>query len=150
MPDQPAPSRSTGMQPENVAVLVMAALAVGLLLGNAFGRRQKLEVKQVVVEPQAEEQQSMASTAPPAPKTLDEARALVARMGDADAATLLDLGRRKMGNKHPLLAAAFFERALKEEPNHADGWHDLAKCYRALSRAADAEHAEEQARKYGG
>lgn len=133
------------MQPENVALLVAGALVVGLLLGQAVGRRQGLQVQQVVLPPdevaateQADAEDALAASAPPPPPTLEAAREMVAKMGDADAETLVALGRRKLEHHHALLAAAFLEQAVKVDPAAADVWCDLGRAYAEAGQPAPA------------
>ena len=82
-------------------MLVLAALTVGLLIGQAVGRRQTLVVRQVTVQPPAGDTSAgaMAASAPKPPESMPEARQMVERMGDADVPTLVDLGRRKLHHK---------------------------------------------------
>lgn len=142
-----------GMHPENVAVLVLAALTVGLILGQAIGRRQGLEVKQVVLPeaaltaemPAGDVDEAMAETAPAAPETVADARRMVEMMGDADAAELITLGDRKFGNGVYYLAIGFYEKALAKEPDHPDTWvhlgaarHEVGLNEEALDAFAEA------------
>ncbi|MCC7493709.1 MAG: hypothetical protein IT204_15245 [Fimbriimonadaceae bacterium] len=148
----PRPVRGS-MAPENVLILVLAALAVGLLCGNATGRRQGLVVKQVVLPAElaaqtaaAEEESAMAASAPAAPESLAAARQMVASMGQADPAVLLDLGQRKLGNHVDYLAAALFERCTQLAPEQLAGWCGLAAAQRALGDLPAARQAVVAAR----
>lgn len=152
-PDAPPPR--AGMMPENVFILVAAALVVGLLLGQAVGRRQGMEVKQVVMPDNlaqeaaahadeantAETEAELAATAPKAPESLEEARAMVAQMGMADANMLLDLGRRKLGNDVNWLALGFLEKAVEIEPQLAEAWGLLGRGYAKVGHADEAKSA---------
>ncbi len=144
--------------PENVFILVCAALLVGLLLGQAVGRRQGLEVNQVVLpENLAKEAEAgahaaaevtdaeLAATAPKAPESLTEARDMVAQMGMADPAMLLDLGRRKLGNDVNYLALGFLEQAVELDPQLAEAWGLLGRGY---NKVGEAELAATAYRKY--
>ena len=143
-----------GMAPENVTVLVLAALAVGLIIGQAVGRRQGLTVRKVELpvpvataaapaagEAGADSDAMMKATAPKDPQSVDEARQLVAQMGDSDAQSLIDLGNRKFSHKHYFLAIGFFEKALSTDPNRPEVWCDLAAAFRAVKDPASAAKA---------
>ena len=171
-PESP-PARS-GMMPENVFIVACAALMVGLLLGQAVGRRQGLQVNQVVLpEGLAQEAEAaahaeageiddateaeMKATAPKPPESVAEARAMVSKMGMADADMLIDLGKRKLGNHVNFLSIGFFEKATELEPERAEAWALLGEAYAAvhlpdeaakafakyLALAPDGEYAEE-------
>lgn len=147
-----------GMAGENVAILVLSALLVGLLIGNALGRRQGLTLNQVALpgdphdgmhdhaaeampsgmEAAGNPDAAMAASAPPAPETLDEARAMVEQMGGVDFATLVDLGNRKFDNGKWLLAIAFYEGAVKQQPDSPDVWCDLGIAYHQVDENSEA------------
>jgi len=152
-PDAPPPR--AGMMPENVFILVCAALVVGLLIGQAVGRRQGLQVNQVVLpesiaqeaaahadeDAASEAEAELAATAPAAPESIDEARAMVAQMGMADPLMLLDLGRRKLGNDVNWLALGFLEKAVEIEPDLAEAWGLLGRGYGKVGHADESRDA---------
>lgn len=144
------------MAGENVAVLVLAALLVGLLIGHALGRRQGLVVNHVGLPQDAahagmgdatdagampsasDEDSALAASAPPAPKSVEEARAMVAQMGSVPADELISLGNRKFDNGKWLLAIAFYEGALKQQADLPDVWCDLGAAYHAAGENDEA------------
>lgn len=133
-----------GVRGENVAVLVVAALVVGFLIGQAVGRRQGLEVRQVVLPEQAQPTIPLGEM-PKAPKSIAEAREMVAGMGEADPALLVSLGDRKLSNHHPLLAVAFYERALELQPDQPEVWASLARASVEAGLASSPQAALDEA-----
>lgn len=148
MTEQSSGPAPFGVRPENVAVLVMAALAVGLLVGVAIGQRQGMVVKQVVLPeagPGAGFEADLAATAPAAPTSVAEARAMVAAMGHSDPETLIGLGDRKLANQVTYLALGFYLAALDTAPDRAEVWVKVAGAYRQVGQSADALEAARQA-----
>lgn len=159
MSEQPETSAPRGgLAVENVAVLVLAALLVGLLIGHALGRRQGLTINQVGMPPDAMhaglgepsatgDDAALADSAPPSPETLEDARAMVAQMGNAPAAELVELGNRKFDNGHWLLAIAFYEAALGRSSDQPEVWCDLGAAFHAANQNEDALRCFDEALK---
>ncbi|NUQ00328.1 MAG: tetratricopeptide repeat protein [Armatimonadetes bacterium] len=151
-------AQRAGMMPENVVVLVLAALLAGLLIGQALGRRQGLEVKQVAIAPNSMNPHAgmemgmggsdadLAASAPKAPESVEEARQMVELMGaDADVEGLIDLGNRKFDNGVYFLAIGFYLKALEKDPKRPDVWCDLGAAYHAVKHDDEALKAFDQA-----
>jgi tetratricopeptide (TPR) repeat protein len=155
MAPAPDPATRRVAAPENLALLLAGTLLAGLLLGLAIGRRQGLTLNTVQLPPDAMNQsqsggdsaaddEAMRASAPKAPTTYEEARAMVDAMGDTPVDELISLGDRKFGNGKHYLAAAFYAKALEQDPAHPRAWLNLAQAFDAIGDKDKAQEAYRQ------
>ncbi|HIE50925.1 MAG TPA: tetratricopeptide repeat protein [Armatimonadetes bacterium] len=135
------------IQVENVVLIAGVAFILGLLAGRTSKVRQHLVLGGHPPLPgeMRGENETLRASVPPAPQTLEEARALVARMEGVSVEELIRLGNLKFDTNQPLLAIAFYERALELEPDNPDVHTDLGVMYLQLGEVEKARAHFKQA-----
>jgi len=124
------------MKPESIVLAVAGAffgLIVGWIIGSQQGGPSRIASSPAVVQQAAPAQGQAAAPQAQAPRPLDEAEAqrlqAVAQQNPADAKTRVALGNLYFDAERYSEAIAWYQQALKIDPNDADASTDLGVCY---------------------
>jgi len=124
------------MKPESIVLAVAGAffgLIVGWIIGSQQGGPSRFASSPAVVQQAAPAQGQAAAPQAQAPRPLDEAEAqrlqAVAQQNPADAKTRVALGNLYFDVERYSEAIAWYQQALKIDPNDADASTDLGVCY---------------------